>query len=144
MVQSSSSRRSREAGLTLLELLVVITILGLLMAAVGSVALNYLGGAKSDTTALKVDQVSAGLEYYRLDMGRYPSEQEGLAALWQAPAGAQAWNGPYVKKRDALVDAWGEPFLYKMPGEHGDFDVYSLGADKVEGGEDEAQDVTSW
>ncbi len=144
MIRSQQSPRRREAGLTLLELLVVITILGLLTVAVGSVALNYLGGAKTDTTALKVDQVMAGLDYFRLDVGRYPSEEEGLNALWQKPANADRWNGPYVKKQDTLMDAWGKSFLYKVPGEHGPIDVYSLGSDGAEGGEGEAQDVTSW
>ncbi|MGF1455079.1 MAG: type II secretion system major pseudopilin GspG [Alphaproteobacteria bacterium] len=144
MSRTRPNRRAREAGLTLLELLVVITILGLLTVAVGSVALNYLGGAKTDTTALKVDQVMAGLDYFRLDVGRYPSEEEGLNALWKKPAGAERWNGPYVKKQDTLTDAWGKALVYKVPGENGPIDVYSLGSDGAEGGEGEAQDVTSW
>jgi general secretion pathway protein G len=145
MPNSISPRRAKaQAGVTLLELLVVITILGLLTAAIGTVALNYLGGAKSDTTALKIDQTVAALDYFRLDVGRYPTEEEGLEALWAAPRGADNWNGPYVQKRDALVDAWQAPLAYRFPGEHGPVDVYSLGSDGREGGEDEARDVTSW
>ncbi|MEO0412258.1 MAG: type II secretion system major pseudopilin GspG [Pseudomonadota bacterium] len=144
MTQASPSQSNRQSGMTLLELLVVITILGLLTAAIGTIALNYLGGAKSDTTSLKIDQTMAALDYFRLDMGRYPSEDEGLDALWEAPRGAARWNGPYVQKRDSLVDAWGAQLLYREPGEHGTVDVYSLGSDGAEGGEEEARDVTSW
>ena len=141
---TSPSRAAAMAGVTLLELLVVISILGLLAAAVGTIALNYLGGAKSDTTALKIDQTMAALDYFRLDVGRYPTNEEGLEALWTAPASAENWNGPYVQKKDALVDAWKATLKYRNPGEHGPVDVYSLGSDGVEGGEDEARDITGW
>lgn len=130
--------------MTLLELLVVITILGLLAATVGTVALNYLDRAKSETTQLRIDQVLGALDLYRLDMGQFPSEAEGLEALMTAPANAERWNGPYLKKAEALEDAWGNPFLYASPGQHGPVDIYSLGADKAEGGEDEDRDITSW
>ena len=142
--REAARRRRRQAGMTLLELLVVITVLGLLTAAVGTVALNYLGRAKTETTQLRIDQVEAGLDLFRLDVGRYPTEAEGLRALVEAPAGAEKWNGPYVKKAEAIDDAWGNPFLYASPGQHGEVDIYSLGADKAEGGEDEDQDVTNW
>ncbi len=130
--------------MTLLELLVVITVLGLLTAAVGTVALNYLGRAKTETTQLRIDQVSAGLDLFRLDMGRYPTEAEGLRALVEAPANAEKWQGPYLKKAEAIEDAWGSPFLYASPGQHGEVDIFSLGADKADGGEGENRDVTSW
>ncbi|MEO0763736.1 MAG: type II secretion system protein GspG, partial [Pseudomonadota bacterium] len=86
-----------DAGLTLLELLVVVTILVLLSVAVGTVALNYLGGARVDAARLQITQIEAGLDLYRLDFGRYPSEAEGLGALVEPPAGAEAWNGPYIR-----------------------------------------------
>ncbi|MEO3430511.1 type II secretion system major pseudopilin GspG [Pelagibius sp. CAU 1746] len=140
----AARRRRRQAGMTLLELLVVITVLGLLTAAVGTVALNYLGRAKTETTQLRINQLEAGLDLFRLDMGRYPTEAEGLRALIEAPADAEKWNGPYVKKAEAIDDAWGTPFLYASPGQHGEVDIYSLGADKADGGEDEDQDVTNW
>ncbi len=130
--------------MTLLELLVVITILGLLAATVGTVALNYLGRAKSETTQLRIDQISAGLDLYRLDVGRYPTEEEGLRALIEEPGNAEKWSGPYLKKAEALNDAWGTAFLYNSPGQHGEVDIYSLGADKADGGEDEDKDVTNW
>jgi general secretion pathway protein G len=140
----AARRRRRQAGMTLMELLVVITVLGLLTAAVGTVALNYLGRAKSETTQLRISQVEARLDLFRLDMGRYPTEAEGLHALIQAPANAEKWSGPYLKKAEATEDAWGNPFLYASPGQHGEVDIYSLGADKAEGGEGEDRDVTSW
>jgi general secretion pathway protein G len=140
----AARRRRREAGMTLLELLVVITVLGLLTAAVGTVALNYLGRAKTETTQLRINQVEAGLDLFRLDIGRYPTDAEGLQALVQAPANAEKWQGPYLKKPEAIEDAWGNPFLYASPGQHGEVDIYSLGADQADGGEGEDQDVTSW
>ncbi len=130
-----------DAGLTLLELLVVVTILTLLTVAVGTVALNYLSGAKADAARLQLTQIESGLDLYRLDMGRYPTEQEGLAALVEAPAGAEAWNGPYLRKAEALTDPWGAPFHYAVPGREGPFELYSLGADGAEGGEDDAADI---
>lgn len=130
--------------MTLLELLVVITILSLLTVTVGTVALNYLGRAKSETSQLRIDQLNAGLELFYLDVGRYPTEEEGLAALVDAPANLDDWRGPYLKKREGLEDAWGTPFLYASPGQHGEVDIYSLGADKAEGGDGDDEDVTSW
>jgi general secretion pathway protein G len=140
----AARRRRREAGMTLLELLVVITVLGLLTAAVGTVALNYLGRAKTETTQLRINQVEEGLDLFRLDSGRYPTDAEGLQALVQAPANAEKWQGPYLKKPEAIEDAWGNPFLYASPGQHGEVDIYSLGADQADGGDGEDQDVTSW
>jgi general secretion pathway protein G len=142
--RQAARRRRREAGMTLLELLVVITVLGLLTAAVGTVALNYLGRAKTETTQLRINQVESGLDLFRLDMGRYPTDAEGLQALVQAPANAEKWQGPYLKKAEAIEDAWGNPFLYASPGQHGEVDIYSLGADQADGGDGEDQDVTSW
>jgi general secretion pathway protein G len=142
--RQAARRRRREAGMTLLELLVVITVLGLLTAAVGTVALNYLGRAKTETTQLRINQVEAGLDLFRLDIGRYPTDAEGLQALVQAPANAEKWQGPYLKKPEAIEDAWGNPFLYASPGQHGEVDIYSLGADQADGGDGEDQDVTSW
>lgn len=131
----------RDAGFTLLELLVVVTILVALAAAVGTVALNFLGGARSDAARLQMGQIEAGLDLFRLDVGRYPSEDEGLAALLERPAGVERWNGPYVKGADTLSDPWGGPFRYAAPGRDGPFDLLSLGADGAEGGEGEAADV---
>ena len=138
------AKRRRTRGFTLLELLVVLVILGLLAAVAVPQVLNYLGGARTDAAGLQVQQLSATLDLYRLDAGRYPNQDEGLDALLVRPSDAKAWNGPYVKKEEMLVDPWGNRFIYRFPGEHGAYDLFSLGADGEEGGEDEDQDVVSW
>lgn len=131
-----------EAGFTLLELLVVLTILVLLTVSVGTVALNYLGGAKADAARLQRGQIEAGLDLFRLDAGRYPAQAEGLDALVVRPAGAARWNGPYLRDAAALRDPWGAPFVYAAPGAGGAaYDLYSLGSDGAPGGEGEAADV---
>ena len=135
---------SGQAGFTLLELLVVITILGLLATVAGTAAINYLGRARTDTTKLQIDQISAGLDLFRLDNARYPTKDEGLIALFEAPDGLARWQGPYLKKREAINDAWGNPFRYESPGQHGEVDIFSYGADNAEGGDGENSDVTSW
>ena len=137
-------RERRQSGFTLIELLVVLTILGLFAIIATPRVLQYLSGAKSKTAAIQVEQLGGALDLYRLDLGRYPTEQEGMEALIKQPANAQRWNGPYVKKKEMLVDPWGEKFHYRIPGQHGPYDLYSLGADKQDGGEDENKDIVSW
>ena len=132
------------AGFTLIELLVVLVILGLLAAFVAPQVLNYLGKAKTDVARAQIMNIASILDLYRLEVGHYPDEQEGLGALLEKPPDAPRWNGPYVKKVDALMDPWGEMYQYRVPGEYGDYDLYTLGADQAEGGEGENQDVTSW
>lgn len=136
--------RSGTAGFTLLELLVVLVILGLLAAVATPQVLKYLSKARTQSAALQIHDLSAALDLYRLDVGHYPSQEEGLASLVEAPATTANWNGPYVKKREMLKDPWGHPYNYLIPGQHGDFDLYSLGADNAEGGDGENQDVTNW
>lgn len=131
-------------GFTLLELLVVLVIMGLLTAVVTPQVMNMFSGAKSDTAALQVETLTTALNYYRLDTGSYPSSEQGLEALWKAPADVQKWRGPYVRKRQHLIDPWGRPFRYRIPGKHGAIDVYSHGADDREGGEGEDADVGNW
>jgi general secretion pathway protein G len=137
-------RRRGEAGFTLIELLVVLVIIGLLSAFVAPQVLQYLGRAKTDAANAQIQNIASILDLYRLEVGRYPDETDGLQALIEQPADVPQWNGPYVKRQDALIDPWGSMYIYRYPGEHGDFDLYSLGADGVEGGEGEDQDVTSW
>ncbi len=132
------------AGFTLLELLVVLVILGLLAGLVGPRVMKYLGGAKSDTARLQVADLSAALDMYRIEVGRYPTTDEGLEALVQQPPGASTWNGPYLKKKRLPKDPWGSDYHYRAPGEHGEFDLYTLGADNAEGGNGENKDVVSW
>ena len=131
-------------GFTLLELLVVMVILGIIAMFAGSQALKYLGGAKSDAAKIQINNLESILDLYRLETGRYPDQDEGLDALINQPADAKAWNGPYVKKEQMLSDPWGRPYLYRFPGEHGEYDLYSFGSDGVEGGEGEKQDAVSW
>ncbi len=135
---------SRQAGFTLLELLVVLVILGLISAFAVPQVMNYLGGARSDAAKIQVSNLSTALDLYRLDVGHYPSTSEGIGALVARPSAADRWNGPYVKKRESLIDPWGETYGYRSPGRHGAYDLFSLGADKAEGGEGEDRDRTSW
>lgn len=135
---------SREAGFTLIELLVVLVILGVLMTVAAPQAMRYLGSAKHDGAKLQLQAISTAIDLYRLDVGRYPSRDEGLAALVQKPTGSSRWNGPYVRKAEQLQDPWNRLWRYRVPGEHGPYDLYSLGADDRSGGADEDRDVTSW
>jgi general secretion pathway protein G len=134
----------RQGGFTLIELLVVLVILGMLAAFAAPQVLSYLSQAKTDAAKAQVQNIASILDLYRLNVGRYPSEENGLNALLEPPPDAPRWNGPYVKRRDALIDPWGQMYIYRFPGEFGDYDLYSLGADQAEGGEGEDQDVTSW
>lgn len=136
--------RRRERGLTLVELLVVLLIIGLIAAFAVPQVMRYLGGARQDAAAVQINQLSGILDLYRLDVGHYPRASEGLDALVEKPSDATGWNGPYVKKAESLIDPWGNPYQYRIPGEHGEFDLYSLGADGSEGGEGEDADVASW
>lgn len=137
-------RARREDGFTLMELLVVLAIIGLLAVLVAPQVIKYLGGAKVDTATVQVDRLAGVLDLYRLEVGSYPSQEEGLAVLFDRPVNSANWNGPYIRNRDSLTDPWGNPYGYRYPGEHGEFDLYSLGADGREGGEGEDQDITSW
>ena len=125
-------------------MLVVLAIMGLLAAIIAPQVLKYLGSSRTQTAKVQVQNVVAALELYRLDVGRYPSQEEGLAAVVAAPATAAGWNGPYLQKSAALTDPWGQPYLYRIPGRRGEIDVYSLGSDKAEGGTGEAVDVGNW
>ncbi|MFO7641152.1 MAG: type II secretion system major pseudopilin GspG [Candidatus Competibacteraceae bacterium] len=138
----NSYRRAR--GFTLIELLVVLVILGLLAGLVGPQVINYLGGANTKTAKLQIEDFSTALDVFRLDVGRYPTTTEGLQALVVQPVGVNRWNGPYLRKNIIPKDPWGNDYHYRSPGQHGAFDLYSLGTDNAEGGEGENQDVVSW
>ncbi len=138
------TRRRGQRGFTLVELLVVLVILGLIAAFAAPQVLKYLGGAKTSSAKIQIERLSGVLDLYRLEVGHYPGDGEGLNALVEQPADAPNWNGPYLKKADALNDPWRRPYIYRFPGEHGEYDLYSLGADGQEGGDGENQDVTSW
>ncbi len=132
-----------EAGYTLLEILVVLTIIGMLAAIVAPRVLGYLGKAKSDTAKVQVKEISSALELYFLDNGSYPPQQAGLKALVTATPEAKKWAGPYLKTAEGLTDPWGHPYLYKVPGAHGDYEIGTLGRDGAPGGEGEDKDLTS-
>ena len=133
-----------QRGYTLVELLVVLAILGLLVAIAAPRLIHYLSGAKADTARIQVERLGGVLDLYHLEVGRYPSNQEGLQALVERPPQVEHWKGPYLKNREALLDPWGQPYVYKFPGEHGDYDLYSLGADGRQGGEGENADAKNW
>ena len=144
MPYSHPSHRQKQSGFTLIELLVGLLILGLLAGLVGPRVLKNLGGAKTDTTQLQIEEFGAGLDLFHLEVGRYPTTEEGLQSLSVEPAGLNNWNGPYMKKNDIPVDPWGNAYHYRSPGENSDYDLYSFGRDNAEGGEGEDQDVVSW
>lgn len=117
----------------------MIAILGLL-AVVGTVQLSgYLGRARTDTAKLQIDQLETALELFRIDVGRLPTTEEGLKALLQAPVGVARWRGPYLRKSEAISDPWNRPFVYRIPGERGEYDLISYGPDgRSEGSGDNA------
>lgn len=137
-------RGGRSRGFTLIELLVVLVILGLLASLVGPRVIKHLGESKSKTAMLQIEELSSALDVYRLEVGRYPSSDEGLTALVESPGGVDQWNGPYLRKSTIRKDPWGNEYSYVAPGEHGDFDLYSLGADNSDGGEGENRDILGW
>ena len=138
------NNRNGHHGFTLIELLVVLVILGLLAGLVGPQVLRYTGSAKSDTAKLQIEELGAGLDLFHLEVGRYPTTQEGLKALVEKPTGISTWHGPYLKKKNIPNDPWGNAYHYRFPGEQGVYDLYSLGADNMDGGEDNNADVVSW
>ncbi len=132
-----------QGGFTLMELLVVLAILGLLMSLVGPRVLNQLGGAKTKTAALQIKDLEQSLEMYKLDVGHFPSTEQGLEALVSKPADAIGWNGPYLKS-GVPADPWRRAYHYKYPGEQAEVDIFSLGQDGSPGGEGEDADVVNW
>ncbi|MCU7944606.1 MAG: type II secretion system major pseudopilin GspG [Candidatus Thiodiazotropha sp. (ex Cardiolucina cf. quadrata)] len=138
------SCRNRYSGFTLIELLVVMAILAMLAGLVGPKVMNALGESKSKTARVQLEELSAALDIYRLDTGNYPRSHHGLRALVERVDGVENWNGPYLKKRKLPKDPWGADYIYSFPGEHGDYDLYSLGADGAEGGDGEAKDIKGW
>lgn len=143
-MSNTHPRISHSLGFSLIELMVVIIILGLLASIVAPNVMSRLGTAKTKTTRVQIEELGAALDLYALEVGRYPSSDEGLEALVGKPSEASAWNGPYLKKSRIPNDAWGNPFYYDSPGKHGQYDLYSLGADNTEGGEGENADTNSW
>lgn len=131
-------------GYSLIELMVALTIVVLLATAAVPQVGRYLDRAKSDTARVEIGNIGAMLDMYQIDVGRYPTTEEGLVALVEQPREVVGWNGPYVKRKDMLLDPWGRGYRYRSPGEHGDYDLFTLGADDAEGGNGRDKDVTSF
>ncbi len=139
MRNPTSQRRSR--GMTLIEILVVLVLIGIVLGIVGG---NFIGKgekAKADAARIEIGQIAQTLDLYKLEVGRYPTTQEGLQALISAPAGAANWNGPYWKKQTVPKDPWGNEYRYLSPGSKGPYEITSLGADGKEGGEGPDKDI---
>lgn len=137
--------RRASLGFTLVEILVVLAILGLLAGLVGPRVLSQLGGAKTKTAAVQIKDLEQAAELFKLDIGRFPSRDEGLDALVTRPGSVAAgWNGPYLRKGGVPLDPWGNPYHYDVPGRNGDIDIYTYGADNAPGGEGENADVGNW
>lgn len=133
-----------QSGFTLLELLVVLGIIAMLAGIVGPQVMKHLGESKTKAAKVQVEDFSAALDMYKLDMGKYPTSEQGLQALIEAPEGSKRWNGPYLKKAKMPVDPWLNEYHYASPGTHGKFDLFTYGADDKEGGEGEDQDINNW
>jgi general secretion pathway protein G len=138
---TQTGRKGR--GFTLLELLVVMVIIGLLVGYVAPQYFSQIGKSEVKVTRAQIDALEKTLDQFRIDSGHYPSSEQGLAALTVRPANEARWDGPYLKKA-VPPDPWGNPYVYRMPGEHGEFDLLSYGKDGTPGGEGEARDITNW
>jgi general secretion pathway protein G len=137
------SRDTGQSGFTLLELLVVLVILGLLVGYVAPKYFAQLGKSEVKTARAQINSLEKALDQYRLDVGRYPTGEQGLAALNMRPAAESKWAGPYLQKA-VPNDPWGRPYIYKAPGEHGEYDLSSLGKDSQPGGDEENVDIVNW
>jgi general secretion pathway protein G len=135
--------RVRPAGFTLLELLVVMVIIGLLAGFVAPRYFAQVGKSQVKVARAQIDALDKALDEFRLDLGRYPTSEEGLAVLVAPPGNEVNWGGPYLKK-GVPMDPWGHPYVYQQPGSHGDFDLFSYGKDGRAGGTGEDADLTNW
>ena len=131
-------------GMTLIEILVVLTLIAVVMGIVGGNYLQRGEQAKGKAAKIEIEQIGQTLDLYKLEIGRYPTTQEGLQALITAPAGVSNWNGPYWKKGTLPKDPWGNDYKYVSPGQHGAYDIISFGADGKEGGDGTNKDINSW
>ena len=135
-------QHDRQAGFTLVEMLVVIAIIGLIMGLIGPRVLNYLSESKVKAARIQLQSFSSALDLYYLDAGRYPSTAEGLAALIRPAPGVTAWNGPYLKGGGVPNDPWNHSYVYRSPGDRGPYDIVSYGSDGQEGGSGTAADIS--
>jgi general secretion pathway protein G len=141
--RGATSIRGRERGMTLIEILVVLVLIGIVLGIVGGNFISKGEKAKSDAAKIEIGQISQTLDLYKLEIGRYPTTQEGLQALTAAPAGVTNWNGPYWKKTSVPKDPWGNEYKYTSPAQSAPYEIISLGADGREGGEGPNKDISS-
>lgn len=139
-----STKHKLNAGFTLIELLVVLVILGLLAGLVGPNVMKYVGSSKIDVTRAQLEDLAAGLDLFKLDVGRYPDSREGLLVLVKASDDLMGWNGPYLRKKKLPLDPWNNDYVYKSPGLENDFDLFSFGADGELDGTGENSDISAW
>jgi len=135
--------KRRDRGITLIELLVVMVIIAMFATLVGQRLFRNVERARQTTAKVQIQEFESVLDTYRLDVGRYPANEEGLQALRSRPGNLEKWDGPYLRK-DVPMDPWGHAYVYRFPGQHGDYDLLALGSDGQEGGEGEATDVVNW
>lgn len=140
----NGGRMDRNKGFSLIELIVVLVILGLLAAVVGPAVMKRLKGSRSQIAKIQIAQFEESLDLFNFDVGRYPTTEEGLRSLVENTGNIPNWGGPYLKKNVVPKDPWNHDYVYRAPGQHGEFDLYALGADGQEGGEGDNGDVTSW
>ena len=143
MPRHRQPRAGGDRGFTLLELMVVMVIIGLLAAYVAPRYFSQVGKSEAKLARAQIDALEKALEQYRIDTGRFPTTEQGLAALMTKPNNEARWDGPYLK-RGLPADPWGRAYLYKQPGEHGEIDIWSLGRDGQVGGTGDAADVSNW
>lgn len=141
--KSRSEVRISEMGFSLLELIVVLVILGLLAGVIGYRVSRVGSKGKAQVAKIQIAELAPPLEAFRLEVGRYPTTEEGLRSLFES-TGIEGWDGPYLSKKVVPKDPWKQEYRYVSPGEHGDYDLWSYGADGVDGGDGENADVTSW
>ena len=135
--------KRRDRGITLIELLVVMVIIAMFATLVGQRLFKNVEKARQVAAKSQITEFETVLDTYRLDIGRYPTNEEGLQALRTRPGNLEKWDGPYLRK-DLPLDPWGHPYMYRFPGQHGDYDLMALGSDDQEGGEGEATDIVNW
>jgi general secretion pathway protein G len=140
--QDSFVADAGQQGFTLVEMLVVITIIGLIMGLIGPRVLNYLSESKVKAARIQLQSFASALDLFYLDAGRFPSSSEGLTALVRQTPGVAAWNGPYLKGGNVPKDPWNNGYVYRSPGEHGPYDIMSYGSDGQEGGSGVAADIS--